>query len=389
MPPKRARKYVPRKKAVSGKRRLQPTSSGGGVRGRAKKRTAFFSPSNGRPSYRVGRTNANVLFPVGEHGRAPADASAGAKSGFFVGKKKRMAGVAQRRKMRVMNAIADAQFPLIKDKQLQPTTQLDWDASKQGVIHLNTGYVASELEGMITQAASAQAVSTASLVTPGVNTNPNQRIDFYDKITRVNFKNTCSHTVYLEIQAYVCASYHTFNVLESWQTALTTDNMYQNAALFGTEMTFDNISARPDMRMAYMNVRWTKRKDASRKITLEPGQETHYTYVQKGGRFDQAKWNVLQGGTGTTLDITYVKDFSSQILIFGRSEMVTDAVSTTVTYGSGHVAINAQTDKSWAAVPYVKPVQTSFQNSWGTVLTVNEEDVNIDDVQAEAYTENI
>lgn len=386
-----AKKYGNKRRPMSiARRRLQPGSAGGGVRGGAKRFKSTYARSSSIRNFPY-RVSSSVTEPLGMHGKAPADASSGAKGGFFVGKKKRMVSVIKKRKQAIMNAIADARYPIIKDKQLQATTQLDWDAGTQGVIVLNAGYVASELEGMVAQAASAQSVSTASLVAtiPANNLNANQKMDIYDKITRINFKNTCSHTVYLEIHAFIAASYHTFSVLESWQTALVNDNMNQNSATFGTEMVLNNLTARPDMRMPHLNVRWSKRKDAVRKITLEPGQETHYTYVQKGGRFDMAKWNVLVGGTGTTLDATYVKGLTSQLLIFGRSEMITDAVSTAVTYGSGHVAINAETNKSWAAVPYVKPLQTSFQNAWGTVLTANEEDVNIDDVQAEPYSENI
>jgi len=321
----------------------------------------------------------------GQHGKAPADAASGGRSGFTVGRAKRMGLVNKKRKARGLDVLFNSQFPVIKDKALLSSTQIDWDAGTQSVTEYNVGYTAGEFDTMKEQIASAQFLNTsASLVSQPVNT----MMDFYDKTTKYNFKNTSNHTVYLEIRAYVCKGYHSFGVLESWETALTQDNMLQNAATFGTEQVTTNIGNRPDFRMAHLNVRWSQRKDAIRKITLEPGQETHYKYVQHGGRFDQTKYNVLQGSAAQPVDVSYMPRHTAQLLVFCRAEMVNDAVDNDVNFGSGHLAVNCEVTKSWAAVPWIKPVQASFRNQWGSILQANEEDMNMDQPFVTTYTEN-
>ena len=82
--------------------------------------------------------------------------------------------------------------------------------------------------------------------------------------------------------------------------------------------------------------------------------------------------------------------FWISLLCFCKSETVVDNISTTITTGSGHIALNVEHKKSWAAVPYVRPIQTSFTNGWGTIaLEANELDINQTDVQTEAYSEQV
>ena len=345
------------------------------------------SRQKGTPMLRTGRTR----YSQGERGRsgAPAvDAAAGAAggfSGFRVGKKKRMATVLAKRKTSIMSIVADNAFPVIKDHQLVNQAQLDWSSGTQGVGVYSVGYTTAEIQNMLTQSQSANSVATASLVAPAVLTTlSNQKMDYYDKTSKYNFKNTSSHTVYMEIQAYNCIGFHGFAMREAWIAALTNDDMLQNSATFGTEQVYTDIGSRPNFKMADMNVRWRRQSGSNFKTALEPGQETSYTFVQPGGRFDQMRFNVQQGNTGQGVDVTY-GPFTSQIMVFARAEMVADRLDTDVTYGSGHLAVNAETWKSWAAVPYSKPQQSSFTNSWGTVIESDELDINQTNVDPEAY----
>ena len=325
----------------------------------------------------------------GKIGAAKPDAASGATGGFTAGRARPMGKILATRRDSINRALADLSYPVIKDHSLENATQIDWSSGQQGCKDYIAGYTTAEIQTMITQAASAQSVSTAAMVVPTVGTEKNIKIDIFDKITKYNMKNTCSHTIYVEVRAYVSKIYHGFSVKTAWETAMLADNMVQNAATFGTEQTSDDIGSRPDFRMADLNVRWRERKDAIFKITLEPGQETHYTYVQKGQRFDQAKYNVLQGNSTTGDDVNYMPGLSAAIVIFARSELVADALDTDVTYGSGHIAVNVERWKSWAAVPYVKPVQTSFTYSWGTVVEANELDLNQYQANNDVYEEQV
>jgi len=214
-------------------------------------------------------------------------------------------------------------------------------------------------------------------------------MDIYDKTVKFNFKNTCSHTVYLECHVYTSKIYHGYQVGAAWDLALAADNMVQNPLSFGTEETKFNIGKRPDMKLADLGVRYKHVPGSVYKICLEPGQETSYTHVTRGGRWDQAKYNVLQGSQATGDDVVFMPRLSSRLAVFARSEMVVDALDTDVTFGSGHVAVNAEVWRSWAAVPYLKPIQYSFQNNWGDVPTANEQDLNQYQANNDVYEEQV
>ena len=342
--------------------------------------------------YNLRGSYGNMLKKTGTRGRIGAskpDAASGASGGRSVGRARSMGSILRDRRAGINRTLADAAFPVIKDHSLDSATQLDWPSSAQVVKEYGVGYTCNEVQNMVTQAMSAQSVLTPSQVGFTVGTEKNIRMDIYDKITKLRFKNTCSHTVYVEIRAYVSKIYHGYPVKDSWELALAADNMLQGAATFGTEQLSQDIGNRPDFAMADMNVRWRERKDALFKITLEPGQETFYTYVQKGGRFDQAKFNVTQGNYGTADDVNYLAGLSSSILVFARAEMVADSLDNDVSFGSGHIAVNRETWKSWAAVPQVKPVQTSFTNGWGTVIEANELDINQYQANNDVYEEQV
>lgn len=80
---------------------------------------------------------------------------------------------------------------------------------------------------------------------------------------------------------------------------------------------------------------------------------------------------------------------SSRLLVFCRAEMVCDALDNDVTFGSGHLAVNAELWKSWAAVPWIKPHQSSFQNLWGDVATAQEQDMNQYQANNDIYEEQV
>lgn len=326
----------------------------------------------------------------GKYGMPAVDADSGAKPGFRVGRRRSMGTVLQRRKKRILSTLADNAFPVIKAHELQATNQIDWTSGTQACVEYAVGYTTTEIENMLTQSNSAQTVSTAAIVAPAnVDLVKNQRMDIYDKTTKWNFKNTSSHTVYMEIYPYEVVSYHSYTILQSWSLALADDNMLQNTATFGTEQGQSDIGNRPDFRQPDLNCRYKLRKDGIYKITLEPGQETSYTYVQKGGRFDQQKFNVLAGAQVTPTDVDYIPGFTTRMLVFARSEMVADSIDTDVTYGSGHLAVNCELWKSWSAVPYIKPFQSSFVNNWGTIIEANELDLNIYKTDNDVYQEQV
>lgn len=392
MPRRASRSYAKKrsfKKRGAGpkRRRLQPSSK------RRSPAYTYATPEGqptrlfGIPLGRGGLTRRRRI--TGTTGKAKVDAATGGAGGFRVGRAKRMGGVLKRRQRNVLSTMANARYPVIKDHQLQAVGQLDWTSGTQGVIEYVCGYTTSEVQDMLTQANSAQAVSSAAVVYPAVGTLVNQRMDIYDKTTKFNFKNTSSHTVYLECVPYVPKIYSGYSVQQAWAAALAADNMNQDPATYGTEEIASSIGCRPDFRHADLNVRWKKRAVGVYKICLEPGQETSYTYVQKGGRFDQQKFNVLQGNSGTADDPTYMPGLSASLIVYARSEMVVDATDTDVTYGSGHIAVNREIRKSWAAVPFVKPFQASFQNAWGTVLEANELDLNQYQANNDIYEEQV
>jgi len=309
-------------------------------------------------------------------GQAAADSTSGHAGHFLAGKAKRMGTILQRRKRAVLNTLADMRYPVIKDRFLAPLNQIDWAASEQACVVYDCGYRTGELEGMLTQANYAQTLNVASAITPNVDTVSNQRMDVYDKTVKFHMKNTCTHTVHIEIIAYEAKTHHSYTMLQAWQAAMTQDGMNQMPALWGTEQTAFNIGNRPDFRMADLNVRFRKKAGSTYKVVLEPGMETSYTYVQRGRRFDQQKYNVLQGSMAVGVDTDYLPGLSSNILVFARSELITDATDADVTFGSGHIAINKEETKSWAAVPYIKPFQTSFVHGWGAVAELNEQDLD-------------
>lgn len=338
---------------------------------------------------REGR-KASRFTKAGPSGMPVPDAANGSAGGFRVGKKKSMGVILERRKKKVLDVLADARYPVIKNHALNALPQLDWPAGAQGVLNLGCGYNTTELGPMMTQALSAGSVSTASYITPVNNlVNVNNRMDIYDKTTKFNFKNTCSHTVYLEVEAFNCKGIHGFTMESAWQASLNADDMYQNPLTFGTEQLRYDIGNRPDFRLADLNVRWKKQAGSKFKIALEPGQETSYTFIQPGMRFDQQRFNVQQGSSASPVDATYAEGLTSQLMIYARAEMVTDAIDTDVTYGSGHLAINSESWHSWSAVPYVKPLQSSFQNAWGTIVEANEQDLNQYQANNDPYEEQV
>jgi len=385
MPFKRARSYA--KKFKGGKRKVAKRTA-------APMRRRLQSGADYAKKLAQGKFNLRGSYRRGpsvrgRSGASKPDAASGGAGGRNVGRARPMGKILARRRGTIQRVLADATFPVIKDHILDTGTQLDWSSGTQACKEYNVGYLTTEIQTMMTQAASAQSVSTAAMVVPTVGSEKNIKMDIYDKITKVNFKNTCSHTIYLEIHAYVSKIYHGYEVKTAWETALLADNMVQNAATFGTEQISTDIGNRPDFRLADLNVRWRERKEAKFKIVLEPGQETHYTYVQRGGRFDQAKYNVLQGNETTGDDVNFMPGLSARLLVFCRSEIVADALDSDVTFGSGHVAVNIEKWKSWAAVPYVKPVQTSFTNNWGTVVEANELDLNQYQANQDTYEEQV
>jgi len=392
MPRRRSRSYA--KKFKGGKRKITKRAAAPKRRRLQGMGYQFATAAGaaGDAAYRLRGAYSNRARKSrlrGKHGASKPDAASGANGGRNVGRARPLSKILAKRRNSINRAIADLTYPVIKDHSLENANQIDWSSGQQAVKEYFVGYTAAEVQTMITQAASAQSVSTAAMVVPTVGSEKNIKLDIYDKITKYNMKNTCSHTIYVEVHAYVSKIYHGFSVKAAWEAGMLADNMVQNAASFGTEQVSGDIGARPDFRMADLNVRWRERKDAKFKITLEPGQETHYTYVQRGQRFDQAKYNVLQGNETTGDDVNYMPGLSSAIMIFARSELVADALDTDVTFGSGHIAINVERWKSWAAVPYVKPVQTSFTYSWGTVVEANELDLNQYQANNDVYEEQV
>jgi hypothetical protein len=332
----------------------------------------------------------NRAVPRGKHGKAAVvDAATGAAGGFRVGKAKSMGTILERRKKQILDIMADARFPVIKDHKLLSRDQIDWSSGIQSCNGYKVGYDTQEIEDMLVQANSASNVGTAALIPTSGTLEPNKRMDIYSKTTKMNFKNTCSHTVYMEVHPYECTTLHSFPMYTSFVRSLTQDNMLQNAALFGTEESIFAIGKRPDFQMAELNVRWKKVTGGIYKCALEPGQETSYTYVQRGGRFDQHRFNVQQGSQTSPVDAQYLPGLSAEILVFCRAEMVADSLDADVTYGSGHIAVNSEVIRSWAAVPYLKPIQTSFENQWGTVVEANELDINQYAANNDPYEEQV
>jgi len=339
--------------------------------------------------YGIDRNKLTGKYTLGKEGRPAVDAASGAVYGFKYDNARPVSRLMATRKKRILDSIADMKYPVIKDHQLLNTTQVDWSSGTQAVVEYALGYTTAEIQNMMTQSASASNISTAAMVVPAVASETNQRLDIYDKTVKFNYKNTCSHTLYLEFVPFECLGYHSFSVIQSWAYALTADNMVQNAATFGTEQTQTDIGNRPDMRMPDLNCRWKLVPSGIHKIALEPGQETSYTYVTRGGRYDQAKFNVLAGGAGSTTDVAYLPKFTTRMLLFARAEMVADALDADVTYGSGHLAVNAELWRSWSAVPYVKPYQASFVQQWGTVVEANELDMNQYQANNDPYEEQV
>jgi len=395
MPRKYAKKRFV-KKASTKRRRLNSNDDRSGSKRTARPTATqrmqdFFDQTNVKKNLRGRNPYANLKKrQTGRVGRAVVDASSGAVHGFTAGKKKRMTSVLQSRQSRVLKVLANTQYPVIKNHLHGLTEQLDWVAGEQNVAMYQCGYTTDEIQNMLIQSNSANSTLTSSLVAPAItDLLTNQRMDYYTKTTKFNFKNTCTHTCYLEIRLYHCKGYHSFNVLESWTAALLNDNMLQTPGTFGIEETVRSIGKRPDMKYPELNVRWTHDSAGLFKIALEPGQETQYTYHQPGGRFDAMRFNVAQGSNSTAVDVDG-GPFTSQLLVFCRAELVTDAIDTDVTYGSGHIATNKEEWKSWAAVPYLKPRQESSQYQWGTIETaLNEEDINKGDVLVDPYIERV
>lgn len=389
MPRRRIRSYA--KKFKGGKRKVTKRAAAPKRRRLQGMGYQYLTAAGaaGDAAYRLRGSRERRRRITGKIGRPKVDAATGGAGGFRFGKRKPMGRVIRRRKATIAASLASTAYPVIRDHQMAATSQIDWASDTQACQEYSCGFTTSELQDMLTQSASASSITTAAMVTPTVGTLKNQRMDFYDKTTKFNFKNTCSHTVYVEIRAYRSKIYHGYNVLPSWQLALDSDNMVQNPTSFGTEENYYNIGKRPDMRLADLDVRWKYLPNATYKITLEPGQETSYTYIQCGARFDQERFNVLQGTNTTGDDISLMPKLSTNILVFARSELVVDAIDTDVTFGSGHLAVNKEVWKSWSAVPYVKPYQTSFQSNWGTVLEANELDLNQYKADQDAYEEQV
>jgi len=325
----------------------------------------------------------------GPKGAAAVDAASGsAGTGFRVGKVGRMGKIMMNRKKRILNVLADQRYPVIKHHSLDAADQIDWASNAQAVVEYQVGYTTQEMQQMLDQSNAAQNVSLAALVIPNSSSLTNQKMDYYAKTSKINMKNTCSHTVYLEVVAYKCKGYHSFTMTSSWATALVNDNMVQNPAQYGTEETRFNIGNRPNMALPHLGVRYSRDARSVYKIALEPGQETSYTYVQHGGRFDQMRFNVAQGSEANAVDVVY-GPFSTALLVFARAEMVADALDNDVTYGSGHVSVNIERRKSFSAVPYMKPMQASFENNWGNVVEANELDLNQYQANNDVYEEQV
>ena len=391
MPKRYTKRYVKRGATSTRKRRLQGRDD---FKGNLK---AAYGSLTAKPTARPvfkkgnlrGRNPYDSVKRRGAIGKAvPTDAASGGRVGHSVGTAKKMGTIIAKRRMAIQNILADNTFPVIKDHRLEATTQIDWVSGTQAYNEYSVGYQSADLSNMLNQSSNAQSTAIGSQLSGGgTGVITNQRMDIYDKITKMNFKNTCSHTVYLEFRAYVAASNHSFNFTQSWQGALDNDNMLQNAATFGIEEQQTTIDCRPDMRLAELNVRWRERKEARWKVVLEPGQETSYRYVAAGRRFDQQKFNVTLGDSASAVDPINIEGLSHVLTVFSRAEMVADSLDTDVTYGSGHIATNREVWKSWSAVPYVKPLQTSHGYQWGSVIEANELDLNQYQANNDIYEE--
>jgi hypothetical protein len=327
------------------------------------------------------------MFGGGRTGASVPDAAVGGRNGFRVGRARKMGGILKKRKESIARVLADSKYPIIKRHSLDARQQVDWVAGTQGVVNFFSGYSSSEIERMMLQSQDA-TYNPPTIVPFSPDGLTNQKMDVYSRTMKTNIKNTCSHTVYLEIRLYKCKGYHSYRVDDAWNQALANDNMVANAGTWGTEMISTDIGARPNMSMAELNVRYSEVKAGKFNIVLEPGQETHYTHVCPGFRYDQQKWNVQQGSGAFPVDPDYTPH-TYGIVLFARSEMVTDSVDADVNYGSGHLALNSEVWSSWAAVPWCKPRQASFVNSWGAIAQANEEDINQADIQQEVYFENV
>lgn len=395
--PKRSIKRFNKKRTVSRKRRsgrrLQTddnTFRGAAGKMYSSAAGSFSKPFAKRKRAAAQRSRLSNRARTQVRGAAVPDASVGGRMGFRHGRKKRMAGVMRKRQAQIVRVLSNSRFPVIKDHQLRALSQGDWVANTQGVTEHILGYTTSEIESMLTQAQDAHYADTSTFATiPAVDGLVNQRMDVYDKTFKINMKNTCSHTVHLEVRLYKCKGYHSFTVGRSWDNAMATDNMLRNGGTWNPngEQVQGSIGNRPNMSFPDLNVRWGEVKSGRFKIVLEPGQETYYTHVIPGFRFDQARYNVLQGNSVTPVDADYTPHTYSA-LIFYRGEMVTDALDTDVTYGSGHIALNCELWRSWSAVPYLKPKQASFTQGWGDgVIEANEQDNNQTDVNLDPYFE--
>jgi len=204
------------------------------------------------------------------------------------------------------------------------------------------------------------------------------RVDTVYMSAVVNFRNLQPHSLQFRIIEWECKSHRDAPFLNEYAAAITA---MEKAG--GTTWDVDSFllspTATPAMKTNYVM--------KEHKFTLEPGQETSYTYVQKGGRFDQAAFNVVQGGSDGQGQPQYMPRFSSDLLVICRSEMVTDTADADVNYGSGHVACLIEQWKSWAAIPFIKPFQSSFQNDMGAIAQGQEEDLNISTALNQGYNE--
>ena len=399
MPRRYASKKRPIKKGAKSfkRRRLQANIAeiGAGVAIKAAGSYIKNSQRKGHPMLRGAHTlykGGNFYVRrqnMGKHG-VSVDSGTGAAPGFKVGRTKRLGAVMQKRKTQILSTLADTRYPVLKNHLLGVVSQLDWNATAQAVVYYDCGYNTPEIEQMLTQAQSASYIDTQALVEPAsTDTLTNQKMDFYAKTTKFNFKNTCTHTVYIEIRAYRSKGYHSFSIQDSWNQALANDQMVQDSTTYNTsDETIASIGKRPDMKYAELNVRWSQHLAGSYKCTLEPGQETSYTYVQPGSRFDKQRFNVQQGSFAVPVDVDYCPS-STQILVFCRAEMVADRQDNDVSFGSGHIAVNKEEWKSWCCVPYTKPRQESYQNNWGTIVEADELDLNQNRLLNETYVEQV
>lgn len=322
-----------------------------------------------------------------------ANSTNSAVNGFVVGKSraKTKGAIVANRKKSIMQAIMDEKYPVVSKHAMIPVNDIDWANGSQGVTMYQLGYDTVEVETCIDQGNAAQYVPASTSYNPSgmpnVDTATQQRVHINPKKSIFTFKNTCTHTVTMDLRLYKVKGFHSNDFISSWTTALLADNALSLlVSQSGTqEEITTSIGCRPDMRNPELQGRFTEVREGRGTVVLEPGQETQYTHHCEGFRYDKALWNVLQGGT---TDAAYMSH-TYFLMAFCKSELVTDSLSDRQTLGSGHVAVIKEEFSSFQALPYMKPVQKLFYAGWSQFAEAQEEDINQYPQANQIYVETV